>query len=162
MCITFCSVLPASWKAVTVIDPLPSFAGLEISRQRLLSAHIPSLPPTITESEKIPYLSSCIPLDSVLMVRHQMFYAGWIIGHILKIFSAIDEVNRRAVEVSGEEERWLRHGRQQYGRPHIAVFGLHTVRHLCINHSFISVKIKLIYLFVIFQERCCVHRQRHI
>uniref|UniRef100_A0A8C1AIV2 MutS homolog 5 n=1 Tax=Cyprinus carpio carpio TaxID=630221 RepID=A0A8C1AIV2_CYPCA len=43
--------------------------GLEISKQRLLSAHIPSLPPTITESEKIPYLSSCIPLDSVLMMR---------------------------------------------------------------------------------------------
>uniref|UniRef100_A0A8C1SFL2 MutS protein homolog 5 n=1 Tax=Cyprinus carpio TaxID=7962 RepID=A0A8C1SFL2_CYPCA len=42
---------------------------LEISKQRLLSAHIPSLPPTITESEKIPYLSSCIPLDSVLMMR---------------------------------------------------------------------------------------------
>uniref|UniRef100_A0A673LQ21 Uncharacterized protein n=1 Tax=Sinocyclocheilus rhinocerous TaxID=307959 RepID=A0A673LQ21_9TELE len=54
---------------ITVIDPVPSFAGLEISRQRLLSAHIPSLPPTITESEKIPYLSSCIPLDSVLMMR---------------------------------------------------------------------------------------------
>uniref|UniRef100_A0A672KAK7 Uncharacterized protein n=1 Tax=Sinocyclocheilus grahami TaxID=75366 RepID=A0A672KAK7_SINGR len=55
--------------SITVIDPVPSFAGLEISRQRLLSAHIPSLSPTITESEKIPYLSSCIPLDSVLMMR---------------------------------------------------------------------------------------------
>ncbi|KAK7156797.1 hypothetical protein R3I94_006744 [Phoxinus phoxinus] len=43
--------------------------GLEVSKQRLLSAHLRFLPPTITESEKIPYLSSCIPLDSVLMVR---------------------------------------------------------------------------------------------
>ncbi|XP_016409873.1 mutS protein homolog 5 [Sinocyclocheilus rhinocerous] len=33
------------------------------------SAHLPSLPPTITESEKIPYLSSCIPSDLVLMIR---------------------------------------------------------------------------------------------
>uniref|UniRef100_A0A8C2HKR3 MutS protein homolog 5 n=1 Tax=Cyprinus carpio TaxID=7962 RepID=A0A8C2HKR3_CYPCA len=63
------SLLEFIEKLVTVIDPLPSFAGLEISKQRLLSAHIPSLPPTITESEKIPYLSSCIPLDSVLMMR---------------------------------------------------------------------------------------------
>lgn len=46
---------------------LPS-AGLEMSKQRLLSAQLPFLPPSITESEKIPYLSSCIPLDSVLMV----------------------------------------------------------------------------------------------
>uniref|UniRef100_A0A673M6F8 MutS protein homolog 5-like n=1 Tax=Sinocyclocheilus rhinocerous TaxID=307959 RepID=A0A673M6F8_9TELE len=40
------------------------------------SAHLPSLPPTITESEKIPYLSSCIPSDLVLMVRHQRSIGG--------------------------------------------------------------------------------------
>lgn len=51
-------------------------AGLEVSKQRLLSAQLPFLPPTITESEKIPYLSSCIPLNSVLMVS--MFSAGEI------------------------------------------------------------------------------------
>ncbi|KAA0701782.1 MutS protein -like protein 5 [Triplophysa tibetana] len=43
--------------------------GLELSKQRLLTAQLPFLPPSITESEKIPYLSSCIPLNSVLMVR---------------------------------------------------------------------------------------------
>ncbi|XP_026137534.1 mutS protein homolog 5 isoform X3 [Carassius auratus] len=60
--------LNPEYKPEIVMFPNANF-GLEISRQRLLSAHIPSLPPTITESEKIPYLSSCIPLDSVLMMR---------------------------------------------------------------------------------------------
>ncbi|XP_016128415.1 mutS protein homolog 5-like [Sinocyclocheilus grahami] len=60
--------LNPEYKPEIVMFPNANF-GLEISRQRLLSAHIPSLSPTITESEKIPYLSSCIPLDSVLMMR---------------------------------------------------------------------------------------------
>ncbi|KTF88416.1 hypothetical protein cypCar_00020738 [Cyprinus carpio] len=63
--------------------------GLEVSKQRLLSAHLPSLPPTITESEKIPYLSSCIPLDSVLMMRS--------IGGLLKC------VERRSVGLDLED-----------------------------------------------------------
>uniref|UniRef100_A0A8C1N3N5 MutS protein homolog 5 n=1 Tax=Cyprinus carpio TaxID=7962 RepID=A0A8C1N3N5_CYPCA len=58
------------------IEKLGKHFSLEVSKQRLLSAHLPSLPPTITESEKIPYLSSCIPLDSVLMVRHQRSIGG--------------------------------------------------------------------------------------
>ncbi|KAF4104384.1 hypothetical protein G5714_015371 [Onychostoma macrolepis] len=58
--------LNPEYKPEIVMFPNANF-GLEISRQRLLSAQIPSLPPTITESEKIPYFSSCIPLDSVLM-----------------------------------------------------------------------------------------------
>ncbi len=94
------------------------------------------------------------------MVRHRMLYAGWINGHILTIFSAADEVNRRAVEVSGEEESWIRHGRQQYGRPHIAVFGLHTVRHLCINHCFISVRIKLWFICSLFFRKDVVYIDR--
>ncbi|KAK2880744.1 hypothetical protein QQF64_008965 [Cirrhinus molitorella] len=56
------------YKPEIVMFPNANF-GLEISKQRLLSAHIPSLPPTIMESEKTTYLSSCIPLDSVLMMR---------------------------------------------------------------------------------------------
>ncbi|XP_067220517.1 mutS protein homolog 5 [Chanodichthys erythropterus] len=56
------------YKPEMVMFPNANF-GLEISRQRLLSAQLPFLPPNITESEKIPYLSSCIPLDSVLMMR---------------------------------------------------------------------------------------------
>ncbi|XP_056121978.1 mutS protein homolog 5 [Rhinichthys klamathensis goyatoka] len=56
------------YKPEIVMFPDSNF-GLEVSKQRLLSAHLRFLPPTITESEKIPYLSSCIPLDSVLMVR---------------------------------------------------------------------------------------------
>ncbi|XP_077063913.1 mutS protein homolog 5 [Siphateles boraxobius] len=58
--------LNRDYKPEIVMFPDANF-GLEVSKQRLLSAHL--LPPTITESEKILYLSSCIPLDSVLMVR---------------------------------------------------------------------------------------------
>ncbi|XP_031659242.1 mutS protein homolog 5 [Oncorhynchus kisutch] len=43
--------------------------GLKVSKQRLLSAHFPFLPPAVSESERIPYLSSCISFDSPLMLR---------------------------------------------------------------------------------------------
>eukprot|EP00063_Salmo_salar_P064377 XP_014039212.1 PREDICTED: mutS protein homolog 5-like isoform X1 [Salmo salar] len=42
--------------------------GLEVSKQRLLSAHFPFLPPAVSERERISYLSSCISFDSPLMV----------------------------------------------------------------------------------------------
>uniref|UniRef100_A0AAZ3PQH9 Uncharacterized protein n=1 Tax=Oncorhynchus tshawytscha TaxID=74940 RepID=A0AAZ3PQH9_ONCTS len=38
--------------------------GLEVSKQRLLSAHFPFLPPAVSERERISYLSSCISFDS--------------------------------------------------------------------------------------------------
>uniref|UniRef100_A0AAY4E661 DNA mismatch repair proteins mutS family domain-containing protein n=1 Tax=Denticeps clupeoides TaxID=299321 RepID=A0AAY4E661_9TELE len=56
------------YKPEVVVYPNSDF-GLEVAKQRLLSAHLPLLPASITENEKIPYLSSCIPFDSVLMVR---------------------------------------------------------------------------------------------
>ncbi|XP_030248864.1 mutS protein homolog 5 isoform X1 [Sparus aurata] len=43
--------------------------GLEVGKQRLLSAHLPFLPASISESEKMSYLSSCISFDSPLMLR---------------------------------------------------------------------------------------------
>uniref|UniRef100_A0A4W5LRG9 MutS protein homolog 5 n=1 Tax=Hucho hucho TaxID=62062 RepID=A0A4W5LRG9_9TELE len=49
---------------------LPLFStGLEVSKQRLLSAHFPFLPPAVSERERISYLSSCISFDSPLMLR---------------------------------------------------------------------------------------------
>ncbi|XP_028835128.1 mutS protein homolog 5 [Denticeps clupeoides] len=56
------------YKPEVVVYPNSDF-GLEVAKQRLLSAHLPLLPASITENEKIPYLSSCIPFDSVLMLR---------------------------------------------------------------------------------------------
>ncbi|XP_030604943.1 mutS protein homolog 5 [Archocentrus centrarchus] len=43
--------------------------GLEVSKQRLLSAHLPLLPACISERDKMSYLSSCISFDSSLMLR---------------------------------------------------------------------------------------------
>nr|XP_046254342.1 mutS protein homolog 5 isoform X2 [Scatophagus argus] len=43
--------------------------GLEVSKQRLLSAHLPFLPAFISERDKMSYLSSCISFDSPLMLR---------------------------------------------------------------------------------------------
>ncbi|GAA6079277.1 mutS protein homolog 5 isoform X1 [Tachysurus ichikawai] len=71
-----------------VVYPNADF-GQEVSKQRLLSAHLPFLPPSITEKDRLPYLSSCIPFDSVLMVR--------TIGALLKC------LDRRRVGVELEE-----------------------------------------------------------
>ncbi|XP_061572797.1 mutS protein homolog 5 [Cololabis saira] len=43
--------------------------GLEVGKQRLLSAHIPFLPGSMSERDKMSYLSSCISFDSPLMLR---------------------------------------------------------------------------------------------
>lgn len=43
-------------------------AGLEVGKQRLLSANLPFLPASISEKDKMSYLSSCISFDSPLMV----------------------------------------------------------------------------------------------
>ncbi|XP_063055890.1 mutS protein homolog 5 isoform X2 [Engraulis encrasicolus] len=56
------------YKPEVVVYPNSDF-GLEVGKQRLLAANLPFLPPTITEKEKIPYLSSCFSFDSILMVR---------------------------------------------------------------------------------------------
>uniref|UniRef100_A0A3B5B9S0 MutS homolog 5 n=1 Tax=Stegastes partitus TaxID=144197 RepID=A0A3B5B9S0_9TELE len=46
-----------------------NFAGLEVGKQRLLSANLPFLPACISDRDRISYLSSCISFDSPLMVR---------------------------------------------------------------------------------------------
>ncbi|XP_030638875.1 mutS protein homolog 5 [Chanos chanos] len=56
------------FKPEIVLYPNSDF-GLDISKQRLLSAHLPFLPPLITEKDRITYLSSCISYESLLMLR---------------------------------------------------------------------------------------------
>uniref|UniRef100_A0AAQ5Y2F3 MutS protein homolog 5 n=1 Tax=Amphiprion ocellaris TaxID=80972 RepID=A0AAQ5Y2F3_AMPOC len=46
-----------------------NFAGLEVGKQRLLSANLPFLPSCISDRDRMSYLSSCISFDSPLMVR---------------------------------------------------------------------------------------------
>lgn len=80
----------------------------------------------------------------------------------MTIFSAVDEVNWRAVEVSGEEDSWLRHGRQQYGRPHITVSGLHSVRHLCVSHSFFCENKTDLFVHYFAGKMLCTSTKTHI
>ena len=56
------------------MSPFLNITGLEVGKQRLLSAHLPFLPASISESEKMSYLSSCISFDSPLMVSHLSTY----------------------------------------------------------------------------------------
>uniref|UniRef100_W5K140 MutS protein homolog 5 n=1 Tax=Astyanax mexicanus TaxID=7994 RepID=W5K140_ASTMX len=77
-----------NYRQEIVVYPSANFR-VEVSKQRLLSAHLPFLPSSITENEKIPYLSSCIPFDSVLMLRS--------IGGLLKC------LDRRRVGVELED-----------------------------------------------------------
>ncbi|MGH0143128.1 UNVERIFIED_CONTAM: hypothetical protein FKN15_053221 [Acipenser sinensis] len=41
--------------------------GIEISKQRVLSAHLPFVPASLTEAERITYLSSLLPFDCLQM-----------------------------------------------------------------------------------------------
>lgn len=52
----------------------PNTGDLKVSKQRLLSAHLPFLPVSISEREKMAYLSSCISFDSPLMVSQLFEY----------------------------------------------------------------------------------------
>lgn len=52
----------------------PNTGDLKVSKQRLLSAHLPFLPVSISEREKMAYLSSCISFDSPLMVSQLFIY----------------------------------------------------------------------------------------
>ncbi|XP_032373848.1 mutS protein homolog 5 [Etheostoma spectabile] len=56
------------YKPEVVTYPYVDF-GLEVSKQRLLSAHLPFIPASISERDKMSYLSSCISFDSPLMLR---------------------------------------------------------------------------------------------
>lgn len=55
-------------------ESILNVAGLEVSKQRLLSAHLPFLPASISEKDKMSYLSSCISFDSPLMVSQLSTY----------------------------------------------------------------------------------------
>nr|XP_057941012.1 mutS protein homolog 5 isoform X1 [Doryrhamphus excisus]XP_057941013.1 mutS protein homolog 5 isoform X1 [Doryrhamphus excisus] len=56
------------YKPEVVTYPYVDF-GLELGKQRLLLAHLPFLPASISEQEKLAYLSSCISFDFPLMLR---------------------------------------------------------------------------------------------
>nr|XP_033496436.1 mutS protein homolog 5 [Epinephelus lanceolatus] len=56
------------YKPEVVTYPYVDF-GLEVGKHRLLSAHLPFLPASISERDKMSYLSSCISFDSPLMLR---------------------------------------------------------------------------------------------
>ncbi|XP_074540548.1 mutS protein homolog 5 [Halichoeres trimaculatus] len=56
------------YKPEVVTYPFVDF-GLEVGKQRLLSANLPFLPASISERDKMSYLSSCISFDSPLMMR---------------------------------------------------------------------------------------------
>uniref|UniRef100_A0A4W4FRN1 MutS protein homolog 5 n=1 Tax=Electrophorus electricus TaxID=8005 RepID=A0A4W4FRN1_ELEEL len=57
----------SDYKPEIVVYPHADF-GVEVSKQRLLSAHLPFIPSSITEQERISYLTSCIPFDSLRTV----------------------------------------------------------------------------------------------
>ncbi|XP_034553444.1 mutS protein homolog 5 isoform X2 [Notolabrus celidotus] len=56
------------YKPEVVTYPFVDF-GLGVAKQRLLSANLPFLPASISETDKMSYLSSCISFDSPLMLR---------------------------------------------------------------------------------------------
>ncbi|XP_017280442.1 mutS protein homolog 5 [Kryptolebias marmoratus] len=56
------------YKPEVVTYPNADF-GLEVGKQRLLSAHLPFLPGSISDRDKMSYLTSCITFDSPLMLR---------------------------------------------------------------------------------------------
>ncbi|MGH0163316.1 UNVERIFIED_CONTAM: hypothetical protein FKN15_004724 [Acipenser sinensis] len=54
-------------KPEVVLYPSADF-GIEISKQRVLSAHLPFVPASLTEAERITYLSSLLPFDCLQMM----------------------------------------------------------------------------------------------
>uniref|UniRef100_A0A3Q1BFM4 DNA mismatch repair proteins mutS family domain-containing protein n=1 Tax=Amphiprion ocellaris TaxID=80972 RepID=A0A3Q1BFM4_AMPOC len=56
------------YKPEVVTYPYVDF-GLEVGKQRLLSANLPFLPSCISDRDRMSYLSSCISFDSPLMLR---------------------------------------------------------------------------------------------
>ncbi|XP_062322042.1 mutS protein homolog 5 isoform X5 [Osmerus eperlanus] len=56
------------YRPEVVVYPSVDF-GVEVSKQRLLSAHLPFLPASVSERGRASYLSSCLSFDSLLMLR---------------------------------------------------------------------------------------------
>uniref|UniRef100_G3P3K3 MutS protein homolog 5 n=1 Tax=Gasterosteus aculeatus aculeatus TaxID=481459 RepID=G3P3K3_GASAC len=65
---TFSLCLNPDYKPEVVTYPYVDF-GLEVGKQRLLSAHLPFLPTYISERDKMSYISSSISFDSPLVLR---------------------------------------------------------------------------------------------
>uniref|UniRef100_A0A674PQT7 MutS protein homolog 5 n=1 Tax=Takifugu rubripes TaxID=31033 RepID=A0A674PQT7_TAKRU len=104
------------YKPEIVTYPYVDF-DLKVSKQRLLSAHLPFLPVSISEREKMAYLSSCISFDSPLMLR--------TVGALLKC------LDRRRVGVELEDS--------SVGVP-ILQFHAYTLKGIiCIDHDTYSV-----------------------
>uniref|UniRef100_H2T542 MutS protein homolog 5 n=1 Tax=Takifugu rubripes TaxID=31033 RepID=H2T542_TAKRU len=119
------------YKPEIVTYPYVDF-DLKVSKQRLLSAHLPFLPVSISEREKMAYLSSCISFDSPLMVS-QLFKYSQIhesspcvaVGALLKC------LDRRRVGVELEDS--------SVGVP-ILQFHAYTLKGIiCIDHDTYSV-----------------------
>lgn len=136
-------------------------AGLNVSKQRLLSAHLPFLPASISEREKTSYLSSCISFDSHLMVSqlstyhptHQFilvqevnmncqsfccaYLCVWVCVNVRACmcvdFHWVAEGTWSSVKMSGQEESGSWAGRQQCSNSYPAVPHLHTVRYALIQ-----------------------------
>uniref|UniRef100_A0A3P8RUS4 MutS protein homolog 5 n=1 Tax=Amphiprion percula TaxID=161767 RepID=A0A3P8RUS4_AMPPE len=81
------------YKPEVVTYPYVDF-GLEVGKQRLLSANLPFLPSCISDRDRMSYLSSCISFDSPLMVRKA-------VGALLKC------LDRRRVGVELEDSNCI-------------------------------------------------------
>ncbi|KAM8870863.1 mutS protein homolog 5 [Spinachia spinachia] len=104
------------YKPEVVTYPYVDF-GLEVGRQRLLSAHLPFLPACISERDKMSYISSSMSFDSPLMLR--------AVGALLKC------LDRRRVGVELEDS--------SVGVP-ILQFNAYTLKDIvCIDRDTYSV-----------------------
>uniref|UniRef100_A0A673AVK2 MutS homolog 5 n=1 Tax=Sphaeramia orbicularis TaxID=375764 RepID=A0A673AVK2_9TELE len=77
--------------------------GLEVGKQRLLSAHLPFLPVSLSEREKMSYLSSCISFDSPLMVSHLSTYHSLLYRSLRAVGALLKCLDRRRVGVELED-----------------------------------------------------------
>lgn len=134
-------------------ESILNVAGLEVGKQRLLSAHLPFLPASISERDKMFYLSSCIAFDSPLMVSqlstyhpvHQSiavqeliiscpsfsctFVWACVCLCVCVYIRWVAEGSGRSAEMSGQEESGSGAGRQQCWSSYPTVPRLHTVSH---------------------------------
>lgn len=129
-------------------------AGLEVGKQRLLSAHLPLLPASITERDRMSYLSSCITFDSPLMVgnlwRNPQIcnypVKRWDVSVSKNFFSIcvyvctcwLAQGSGRSAKMSGQEESGSGAGRQQCWSSDPTIPCLHTVRPKCYCENVLS------------------------
>ncbi|KAF0045392.1 hypothetical protein F2P81_001921 [Scophthalmus maximus] len=81
------------YKPEVVTYPYADF-GLEVSKQRLFAAYLPFLPPSISERDKMSYLSSCISFESPLMTVYSAVCIRDTVRHLpqsIELFHEISE-----------------------------------------------------------------------